>query len=221
MRVLLDECLPRGLKKYLHEHDVKTVPEAGWAGMKNGELLRVASGNVDAFVTNDSNLAYQQTVTGLSFGVVVLVARSNRLGDLTPLVADILTALRSVGPGQVFASRWLATRCSGPGCARPLNAMIVGQTCGKDREMDAPRLEWPPMLGGRTRAPGASTSRACACARRGSSAALGGGRVADSDWPISAHNSPSLRNFCLTSRRSRGGRTPSFLVKRRLSMARL
>jgi predicted nuclease of predicted toxin-antitoxin system len=102
MRVLPDECLPRGLKKYLHEHDVKTVPESGWAGMKNGELLRVASGNVDAFVTIDSNLAYQQTVTGLSFGVVVLIARSNRLGDLTPLVAGILTALRPVGPGQVL-----------------------------------------------------------------------------------------------------------------------
>jgi Domain of unknown function (DUF5615) len=102
MRVLLDECLPRGLKKYPREHDVRTVPEAGWAGMKNGELLRVASGNVDAFVTIDSNLAYQQTVTGLSFGVVVLVARSNRLGDLTPLVADTLTALRSIGPGQVL-----------------------------------------------------------------------------------------------------------------------
>jgi len=70
MRVLLDACLPRGLKKCLREHDVKTVPEAGWAGMKNGELLRIAAGNVDAFVTIDSNLAYQQTVTGLSFGVV-------------------------------------------------------------------------------------------------------------------------------------------------------
>jgi hypothetical protein len=81
---------------------VKTVPEAGWAGLKNGELLRVASGNVDAFVTIDSNLAYQQTVTGMSFGVVVLVARSNRLGDLTPLLEDILTALRAVGPGQVL-----------------------------------------------------------------------------------------------------------------------
>jgi|SRR5450432_571022 len=102
MRVLLDECLPRGLKKYLHEHEVKTVPEAGWAGKKNGELLRLAAGSVDAFVTIDSNLAYQQTVAGLSFGVVVLVAHSNRLGDLIPLVTDILAALQSVGPGQVL-----------------------------------------------------------------------------------------------------------------------
>ena len=102
MRVLLDECLPRGIKRYLREQDVKTVPEAGWTGMKNGELLRIAAGNVEAFVTIDSNLAYQQTVTGRPFGVVVLGARSNRPGDLIPLVADILTALRSIGPGQVL-----------------------------------------------------------------------------------------------------------------------
>jgi hypothetical protein len=42
MRVLLDECLPRGLKRHLPGHDVRTVPEAGWAGMKNGALLFVS-----------------------------------------------------------------------------------------------------------------------------------------------------------------------------------
>jgi predicted nuclease of predicted toxin-antitoxin system len=102
MRVLLDECLPRGLRKHLREHEVKTVPEAGWAGKKNGELLRLARGSVDVFVTIDSNLVYQQTVGALSFGVVVLVARSNRLGDLLPLVPDLLTAVISVEPGQVL-----------------------------------------------------------------------------------------------------------------------
>ena len=102
MRVLLDECLPRGLKKHLSEHEVKTVPEAGWAGKKNGELLRLAIGSVDVFVTIDSSLVYQQTVGALSFGVVVLVVRSNRLGDLLPLVPDLLTAVISVEPGQVL-----------------------------------------------------------------------------------------------------------------------
>jgi hypothetical protein len=58
MRVLLDECLPRRLKAYLADHQVTTVPEAGWAGRKNGDLLRVAAGVVDAFITVDSNLAY-------------------------------------------------------------------------------------------------------------------------------------------------------------------
>jgi hypothetical protein len=52
------------------------VPEAGWAGKKNGELLRVAAGDIDVFTTIDSNLVYQQKVGVLPFGVVVLAARS-------------------------------------------------------------------------------------------------------------------------------------------------
>jgi predicted nuclease of predicted toxin-antitoxin system len=101
MRVLLDECLPRGLKGHLSGHDVVTVPEAGWAGAKNGELLRLARGNVDAFITIDKNVVYQQTLGGLPFVVVILVARTNRLSDLLPLVPGILTALGSSGSGQV------------------------------------------------------------------------------------------------------------------------
>jgi hypothetical protein len=43
MRVLLDECLPRKLKNDLAGHDVRTVPDMGWAGKKNGELLQLAA----------------------------------------------------------------------------------------------------------------------------------------------------------------------------------
>jgi len=102
MRVLLDECLPRRLKSQLHGHEVVTVPEAGWAGKKNGELLRVAAGKVDAFITVDSNLAYQQHLVGLPFAVIVVTARSNRLDDLLPVVPRILESLDLAGPGQVI-----------------------------------------------------------------------------------------------------------------------
>jgi predicted nuclease of predicted toxin-antitoxin system len=102
MRVLLDECLPRGLKNHLAPHDVVTVAESGWSGKKNGELLRHAAGNVDVFVTVDKNLVHQQNVKGLSFGVVVLIARTNRLGDLLPLIPEILDALENSRPGQTL-----------------------------------------------------------------------------------------------------------------------
>jgi predicted nuclease of predicted toxin-antitoxin system len=101
MRVLLDECLPKRLKKHLPGHETWTVPEAGWAGRKNGELLRVAAGKFEAFITIDSNLSYQQNMSGLSFGVIVLFAPTNRLDDLLPLVPDILNVLASLGPGQI------------------------------------------------------------------------------------------------------------------------
>jgi predicted nuclease of predicted toxin-antitoxin system len=101
MRVLLDECLPRRLKAHLVGHQVLTVPEAGWAGKKNGELLRAASGLIDVFITVDSNLAYQQHLAGLPFAVVVLSAHSNRLQDLIPLVPQVVSALLSAQPGLV------------------------------------------------------------------------------------------------------------------------
>ena len=41
MNVLLDECLPRRLKRELRDYEVATVPEMGWAGIKNGALLRL------------------------------------------------------------------------------------------------------------------------------------------------------------------------------------
>jgi hypothetical protein len=42
MRLLIDECVPRKLKNYLTEYDCRTVPEAGLAGKRNGELLSFA-----------------------------------------------------------------------------------------------------------------------------------------------------------------------------------
>lgn len=101
MRVLLDECLPRGLKAHLSGHDVLTVPEAGWAGMKNGALLKAATGAVDVFVTIDKNMAYQQHLDALSFAVVTLVARTNRLRDLLPLLPELHRTLDSLMPGQI------------------------------------------------------------------------------------------------------------------------
>jgi len=62
MKILIDECLPRKLKSELSEHDCSTVPEMGWAGKKNGELLRLMSGTVNVFITVDQNLKHQQNL---------------------------------------------------------------------------------------------------------------------------------------------------------------
>ena len=56
MRILLDECLPKRLTRDLTSHDARTVPEMGWAGKKNGDLLAVASRQFDVFLTVDRNL---------------------------------------------------------------------------------------------------------------------------------------------------------------------
>jgi predicted nuclease of predicted toxin-antitoxin system len=93
VRVLLDKCLPRRLKRELIGHDVKTAPEMGWASKRNGELLALAARNFDVFLTADRNLSYQQDVSAFDIAVMVLAARSNRLDDLRPLVPRLLEIL--------------------------------------------------------------------------------------------------------------------------------
>lgn len=70
MKVLLDECLPRGLVHDLAgDHEVVTVPDAGWAGKSNGELLRLAADQFDVFVSADQKLPFQQNLSDAQIGV--------------------------------------------------------------------------------------------------------------------------------------------------------
>ena len=102
MKVLLDECLPRKLKNHLLGHDCSTVPEAGWAGKKNGELLSLAEkSGFEIFLTLDQGVEYEQNLKGRAIGVILVSARSSRLADLLPRIPAVLTALRSVRAGQL------------------------------------------------------------------------------------------------------------------------
>jgi predicted nuclease of predicted toxin-antitoxin system len=104
MRLLLDECLPARLRRELPGHEVQTVPRAGWAGIKNGELLRLvaASGQFDIFLTMDKSLPHQQQLKALPFTVVVLRAASNSFADTRPLMPELLRRLREFQPGHAY-----------------------------------------------------------------------------------------------------------------------
>ena len=102
MRVLLDECLPRRLKTDLPDYEVRTVQEEGWAGLKNGDLLRVAAGRFDVLLTVDRNIAFQQNLQGLDIAIVAMVAKSNRLGDLRPVMVEVREVLPGARAGQVI-----------------------------------------------------------------------------------------------------------------------
>jgi len=58
MKILLDECTPRIVKKRLPERDISTVQEMGWSGIKNGKLLMEAEGLFDVLITTDKNLRH-------------------------------------------------------------------------------------------------------------------------------------------------------------------
>ncbi|MCX8086849.1 MAG: DUF5615 family PIN-like protein [Rhodocyclaceae bacterium] len=98
MRILLDECLPRRLAGALEGHEVVTVVEAGWSGLKNGQLLTYAAMRFDVFVTADQNLQYQQNLAALPLPVVVLKASDNRYATLLPLMPKLLAVLDSLQP---------------------------------------------------------------------------------------------------------------------------
>ncbi len=102
MRLLLDECVPRRLRREHSEHEVRTVPEMGWAAKENGELLQLASNLFDVFITVDQRLSYQQDVTRFSVAVVVLLARRNKIEFLIPLVPELRRVLRTLQPGKVY-----------------------------------------------------------------------------------------------------------------------
>ena len=102
MKILIDECLPRKLKNELPEHDVKTVPEAGWAGMKNGELLRAMADDFDVFLTIDNNLQDQHQLANQPTGFVVLRAVNNKLSTLVLLMPRVREILETIQPGQVI-----------------------------------------------------------------------------------------------------------------------
>ena len=100
MKLLLDECIDRKFAKEFVDYEIKTVPQMGWAGTKNGQLLALAQAEFDVFITVDQNLSFQQNLSQFDIAVIVLQASSNRLADLKPLTPQILAILITAARGQ-------------------------------------------------------------------------------------------------------------------------
>lgn len=101
IRVLLDENLPRKLKSSL-QADVSTVPECGWSGVTNGELLQLAALEFDVLLTMDRGMEYQQNLSRLDLCLILISAASNDIDDLLPLVPEINASLSLVKPGGLI-----------------------------------------------------------------------------------------------------------------------
>jgi len=97
---MLDECVPGRLKRWLTNHDVKTVTDVGWGGIKNGRLLQLlVDGGFEIFVTADKNLEYQQHLPALPLAILVLP--TNHWTSLQPHQARVMQAFDSLQPGKV------------------------------------------------------------------------------------------------------------------------
>jgi hypothetical protein len=102
VKLLLDECITRFVKRDLIGHEVHTVEEAGFKGLENGELLRAASGTYEVLITVDQILQYQQNVAGLNIAIIVLAATRNSYARLKPLIPQALIALETIKLGEVI-----------------------------------------------------------------------------------------------------------------------
>jgi hypothetical protein len=102
MKVLLDECVTRYLKRDFTGHEVFTVEEAGFKGLKNGRLLQTASGQYDVLVTVDQNLQYQQNLKTLAMAIIVLKAKRNTYPMLKPLMPHVLERLKIIKPSEII-----------------------------------------------------------------------------------------------------------------------
>ena len=101
MKLLLDECLDWRLRRDLPGHEVKTVQEMGWNGIKNGRLLELAQADFQVLITGDRNLSFQNDLPRFRISVIVLKAESIRLVHIRPLIPKVLALLPVLRSGQV------------------------------------------------------------------------------------------------------------------------
>jgi hypothetical protein len=103
VRVLLDECVPRRLKR--DSSGMTSRPLLRWASKKNGELLTLAAVDFDTFLTSDRNLWYQQNLSAFEIAVIVLVATSNRIDDLRRSCRGLVEVSGTAKAGSVTLVR--------------------------------------------------------------------------------------------------------------------
>lgn len=83
MKILLDECVTKHLKPHITGHQVSTVRELGWSGVKNGKLMSLCvEHNFDILLTIDKNLQHQQNLEKHPITIVILNSITSKVEEL-------------------------------------------------------------------------------------------------------------------------------------------
>jgi predicted nuclease of predicted toxin-antitoxin system len=98
VKILLDECVPLPLRKILDGHTCRTAQQMGWRNIRNGELLDLAEGEFDVFITADQGVRYQQNLTGRQIGILEL--STNKLRLIEAAARQMKEAVDSIGPTE-------------------------------------------------------------------------------------------------------------------------
>jgi hypothetical protein len=100
--VLIDESLPKRLRRELPGFEAYTVQQRGWSSTRNGALLRLAqSAGFEAFLTADQSLRFQQNLADSKLRIIVFATISNRLEHIRPLLGQAIAALHEMEPGEL------------------------------------------------------------------------------------------------------------------------
>ena len=98
MRILLDECVPWPVHELLAGHQCLTAHRQGWGGFKNGDLLRMAEGESDLFITADQSIRYQQNLAGRAIPIIEL--STNNLRRIQAAAALLRSTIATLSPGE-------------------------------------------------------------------------------------------------------------------------
>ena len=96
MKILLDECVTKRLKKQLVEFEVFTVRELELSGIKNGKLMTYcAENNFDILLTIDNNLMFQQNLDKYPLTIVVLNCFTSKIEELVTFMPSFKSQVDS------------------------------------------------------------------------------------------------------------------------------
>jgi len=98
MKILLDECVPWPMHKFLAGHECSTAQQHNWGGIKNGDLLRLAEKEFNLFITSDQNIRYQQNLAGRQ--IAILELSTNDLRRIQAAAELILSAVAAIQPEE-------------------------------------------------------------------------------------------------------------------------
>ena len=107
MRIVLDECVNRRLKRSFTLPGVVHVSDVGLDTLKDGALLHAAEKDFDVLVTIDKSMPFQTNLSGIGLAVLVLDARNNSLPELRLFVPELERVLPSLEPGRFLVLRRL------------------------------------------------------------------------------------------------------------------
>jgi predicted nuclease of predicted toxin-antitoxin system len=103
MKILLDECVTKRLKKHLEEFEVFTVRELELSGIKNGRLMSYCvENNFDILLTIDKNLMFQQNLGAYPITIVVLNSLTSKIEELVTFLPSFKSQINKLQKHQAY-----------------------------------------------------------------------------------------------------------------------